>query len=140
MASESSIQSPASTVQSTASRVQSPASRVKRPTLASRVQEFRYAVKIWIRTITATAKIWQTITETSVIFIIRISVSQFHMYFYDSSTQFFRSVIVNSSCFMSLGSCLCTGASMFAHWPRQLIAVTPQRDESSRFLFTFLTR
>ena len=62
---ESSVQSPASRVQSPASRVQhpessfqglssrvhrpesivqSPASRVKRPTLASRVQEFRYAL------------------------------------------------------------------------------------------------
>ena len=40
---ESSVQSPASRVQKPASRVQSPASRVQCPTLASRVQEFRYA-------------------------------------------------------------------------------------------------
>ena len=40
---ESSIQSPASRVQRPGSSVQSPVSRVQRPTLASRVQEFRYA-------------------------------------------------------------------------------------------------
>ena len=39
----SKVQSPESSVQSPASRVQRPGSRVQRPTLASRVQEFRYA-------------------------------------------------------------------------------------------------
>ena len=43
---ESSVQSPESSVQSPASGVQGPASRVQRPTLASRVQELRYALKI----------------------------------------------------------------------------------------------
>ena len=38
------VQSPASRVQRSGSSVQSPASRVQRPTLASRVQEFRYAL------------------------------------------------------------------------------------------------
>ena len=41
---ESSVQSPASRVQRPESSVQSLASRVQRPTLASRVQEFRYAL------------------------------------------------------------------------------------------------
>ena len=42
---ESSVQSPASRAQHLESSVQSPASRVQRPTLASRVQEFQYALK-----------------------------------------------------------------------------------------------
>ena len=38
-------------------------------------------VDIWIRTITLTAKIWQTITGISVIFIIKNSVPQLQTYF-----------------------------------------------------------
>ena len=48
---ESSVQRPDSSLQSAASRVQSPASRVQRSTLASRVQEIRYAflhIKIFL--------------------------------------------------------------------------------------------
>ena len=61
-------------------------------------------VNIWIRNIILIAKIWQTVTGVSVIFIIRISVSQLLMYFYDSSTQ---SVIVNNICFW-IWALLCT--------------------------------
>ena len=46
---ESNVQCPECSVQSPESRVQSPASRVQRPTLASRVQEFRYANLILFR-------------------------------------------------------------------------------------------
>ena len=45
---ESRVQGPASRVQRPGSRVPSLASRVQRPTLASRVQEFRYASKLAI--------------------------------------------------------------------------------------------
>ena len=97
-------------------------------------------LNILIRTITFTAKTWQTITGISVICIIRINVPQLHIYFCDSSTQSFRSAIVNNSCFLSLGSFMCTGRAMFAYWLRQLITFLPQRGESSSFLFTFPTR
>ena len=93
-----------------------------------------------IRTITFTAKTWQTITEISVICIIGVNVPQLHIYFCDSSTQSFRSAIVNNSCFLSLGSFMCTGLAIFAYWMRQLITFIPQRDESSSFLFTFPIR
>ena len=47
--SASRVQRPVSRVQRPESRVQSPASRVQRPTLASKVQEFRYANLILFR-------------------------------------------------------------------------------------------
>ena len=50
------------------------------------------AVIIWIRTITFTAKILQTITGISVIFIIRISVLQLHFFFF-VTTIFSRFVL-----------------------------------------------
>ena len=42
----SKVQHPTSSVESPESSVQSPASRVQRPTVASRVQELRYANKL----------------------------------------------------------------------------------------------
>ena len=93
-------------------------------------------LNILIRTITFTAKTWQTITEISVICIIRINVPRLHIYFCDSSTQSFRSAIVNNSCFLSLDS-------FYVHWAcdvcllmRQLITFIPEWDENSSFLFT----
>ena len=76
-------------------------------------------LNILIRIITFTAKTWQTITEISVICIIRINVSQLHIYFCDSSTQSFRSAIVNKSCFLNLDYFLWAGPAMFAYWLRQ---------------------
>ena len=63
-----------------------------------------------------------------------------YFFFCNNNIQSFRSVIVNDSSFLSLGSFMCTGTPTFAYLLRQLITVTPQRDESSSFFLTFPTR
>ena len=61
-------------------------------------------------------------------------------FFANNNIRSFRSVIVNYSSFLSLGSYMCTGTTTFTYLMRQLITVIPQRDESSSFLFTSPTR
>ena len=64
----------------------------------------------------------------------------YFFFFCNNNIQSFRSVIVNDSSFLSLGSFMCTGTPTFAYLLRQLITVIPQRDESSSFFLTFPTR
>ena len=100
-------------------------------------------VNIWIRTIIFTAKILQTTTGISVIFIIRISVLQLHIFFATTTFSRFGLSLSMTAVFWVWALLCALGLRRYyiiAYLLRHLITVIPQRDESSSFLFTFPTR